>query len=588
MPDNLQRISRSFRPRSLLTAIWLSVTGCTSSAEQGSLEETLATITSGLHTTPGHVIVINAKVHTVNPEQPTAEAFAYDERGMIIAVGTRKEVMAAAGDHPHVIDAGGNLVLPGFQDTHVHVPEAGINNNLCLLDPGLTLTEYAKLLAGCAEEQPDADWVRAAGASLFDLRDVDELPIDVLDRAIRDRPALVLDDLGHAVWTNTLGLKAAGIGADDPNPQGGVLHREQETGRLTGLLLEDAQQLVRNAAAVDDETAYLGLLTALAELAKNGITSISDAGGYWMQNHPAAFARALAEDRLTVRAVNALYVYPSLDIDTQLAEFKKRFKDDPNSLLRYNTAKIYIDGILDLGTAAMIKPYQIAPDENYPRGFYYFQPDQLQAYVAELHKMGYKLHFHVVGDAATRVALNAIEAIDADPAKIANRRHRLTHIYLVDPADVPRFAKLGVIADFQVGPESSATDYHVHLSKFIGGRTFNLIPVKTLIDSGAHVSLSSDWDADPLSPFGIIQRAVNRDENAVGSVEKAIELVTLDAAYALSQDTTTGSIEVGKQADFVIVDQNLLEIDDDEIGSTTVLLTVVGGSETYHSGNFKR
>ena len=536
----------------------------------------------------GAVVVVNAKVFTVNAEQPEAAAFAYDQHGLIIAVGNRATVMTAAGAKPTIIDARGNRVLPGFQDTHVHVPEAGINNGLCLLEPGETLAEYGRALAQCAEQQADSKWVRAAGASLFDLRDGDQSPLAVLDRVIPDRPALVLDDLGHAVWTNTLGLKAAHIGAKDPNPQGGVLHRNPHTGALTGLLLEDAQQLVRNAAAVDDATVYRGLLTALAELGKSGITSISDAGGYWMQRHPAAFERALAENKLTVRAINALYLYPSLDAKTQLAEFKKRFSNDPHSLLRYNTVKIYIDGILDLGTAALLKPYELPPDKAYPSGFYYFKRAQLETYVSALHNMRYKLHFHVIGDAATRMALDAIEEIDADADEIAERRHRLTHTYLVDRSDVPRFAKLGVVADFQVGPESSSTAYHNDLSKLIGNRAYELIPVKTLLDAGAAVSLSSDWDADPLSPFGTIQRALLRDENAVDSVERAIELVTLDAAYALSQDDMTGSIEVGKYADFIIVNQDLLAVDPHRIGTTKVLLTVVGGRETYRAQSFGR
>ena len=458
----------------------------------------------------------------------------------------------------------------------------------CLLEAGETLGEYANALAQCAQEQADNKWVRAAGASLFDLRDGDESPLAVLDRVIPDRPTLVLDDLGHAVWTNTLGLMAAHIGAEDPEPQDGVLHRNSHTGALTGLLLEDAQQRVRNAAAVDDATVYRGLLSALAELGKNGITSISDAGGDWMQRHPAAFERALAENKLTVRALNALYLYPSLDAKTQLAEFKKRFSNDPHSLLRYNTAKIYIDGILDLGTAALLKPYKRPPDKAYPSGFYYFKRAQLETYVSALHNMGYKPHFHVIGDAATRMALDVIEDIDADADDIAERRHRLTHTYLVDRADVPRFAKLSVVADFQVGPESSSTAYHDDLSKIIGDRAYELIPVKICLDAGAHVSLSSDWDADLLSPFGTIQRALLRDENAVGNVERAIELVTLDAAYALSQDDMTGSIEAGKYADFVMVDQDLLVVDPHKIGKTKVLLTVVGGRDTYRAKRFGR
>ncbi len=227
--------------------------------------------------------------------------------------------------------------------------------------------------------------------------------------------------------------------------------------------------------------------------------------------------------------------------------------------------------------------YDVPVDANYPSGFNYFQPDQLQTYVSELHKMGYKLEFHAIGDAATRTALDAIEAIDADPAEIAARHHRITHTYLVDPDDIARFAELGVVADFQVGPESSATDYHQYLSEFIGDRAFDLIPLKTLLDAGAHVSLSSDWDADPLSPFGIIERALTRDSNAVDTVEQAIRLVTLDAAYALSQETTTGSITVGKLADYVIIDRNLLTADVADIEATNVVLTVVGGKVTYRS-----
>ena len=144
------------------------------------------------------------------------------------------------------------MVLPGFQDPHVHVPEAGINLDVCFLPARRSLAVYERLAADCAAEHAGSEWVRAAGPSLFELRETNELPIDVLDRAIPNRPALILDDLGHAAWTNTLGLEAADIGLGDPDPQGGILHRDPVSGRLTGLLLEDAQQLVRNAAALGD------------------------------------------------------------------------------------------------------------------------------------------------------------------------------------------------------------------------------------------------------------------------------------------------------------------------------------------------
>lgn len=535
-----------------------------------------------------NTVVVNAEVYTLDPKRPWAEALAYSGDGVLLAVGDEDDVRDRAGDDPKVVDAGGRMVLPGFQDTHLHVPEAGINENLCLLPPGLTLARYERLIADCAAGQPDAPWVLAAGASLFDLRDADELPIDVLDRAVPDRPALVLDDLGHAAWTNSRGLEAAGIGENDADPQGGVFLRDPATAALTGLLLENAQQRVRNAAALDDDAVYAGLLVALRELARNGITSVSDAGGFWGQNHPAAWERALDEGTLTVRAQNALYVYPDLDVDEQLVKLRKRFRDEPDSLLRFNTAKVYIDGILDLGTAAMIEPYDVPVDPAFSSGFFYFRPAQLQTYVSELHDLGYRIHFHAIGDAATRAALDAVEAIDDDSAAVAARRHRITHTYLVGAADAPRFAELGVTADFQVGPESTDPEYHAYLSEFIGDRAVDLIPVQRLLDAGADVSLSSDWDADPLSPFGTIERAVTRETEAVADVETAIELVTLAAAYALGHDDVTGSLEVGKQADYVVIDQNLLEIDVRDIGETRVLLTVLAGRETYRSPSLSR
>lgn len=533
---------------------------------------------------PTLTLVVNADVYVGGEEEAWAEAFAYDDAGLIVAVGTEADVRAVAGSGATVIDAGGSMVLPGFQDPHVHVPEAGINAEVCFFADGLALADYEALATECADEQEGSDWVRAAGASLFDLRDTDESPLAVLDRAVPDRPAIVLDNLGHAVWTNTRGLEAAGIGPEDPDPQGGVFHRDG-VGQLTGLLLEDAQQLVRNAAAPDDETNYRGLLAAMEELAANGVTAVSDAGGYWAQNHPAVWERARADDALTVRAANGLYVYPDLPIDEQLAEFEARFSNQ-SDMLRFDTAKIYIDGILDLGTASLLEPYAVPIDENYPSGFNYFTPEQLRIYVKELHAIGYRINFHVSGDRAVRDALDAIEAIDDSPEAIADRRHRTTHNYLVHPDDLGRFAELGVIADLQQSGDAVTTDYHEFLFEFIGDQAFDLIPTVRLLDADATVTLSSDWDAGPLPPLGTIERALTRDANAVPDLETALAMHTIDAAYALGHDETTGSIEVGKFADYVILDHNLFDLDPTEIDETTIPSTVVAGTPVYQASAF--
>lgn len=573
---------KTARPRRFSIAVSLvlalTLVACTSAEQEAVL------------TPAGVTVVLNATVHTVDADLPLAESFAFDADGVIIAVGAEEAVREAAGDDPTVLDVEGATIVPGFQDAHVHVPEAGINTDLCFLPPGLPVGDYEALVIDCAAEENAAEengsdqgageWFRAAGPSLFEFRESDELPIDVLDRALPDRPAVILDDLGHAVWTNSKGLEAAGIAEDAPDPQGGVLHRDPASGRLTGLLLEDAQQLVRNAAALDDEANYQGLLAALDELAANGVTSVSDAGGYWAQNHPAAWERALDEGALTVRAANSLYVYPDMDFDVQLAEFEKRF-DDGSDLLRFDTAKVYVDGILDLGTAALLQPYDVAVDPLYPSGFRYFQQDQLTAYVSALHELGYRVNFHTIGDAAVRDALDAVESIADSPDAIAARRHRTTHTYLIHPDDLGRFSEIGVVADFQQSADAIDPDYHLFLAEFIGDRAFDLIPVASALDAEAPVVLSSDWDAGPLPPLGTIQRSLTRQTNAVPDVEIALALATIDAAYALGHEDRTGSITVGKYADFAVLSDDLFEVDPSAIDAIEIVETYLAGVKVY-------
>lgn len=528
---------------------------------------------------PAATVVVAETVRTLDPAEPEAEAFAYDAEGTIIAVGSRAKVERAAGPDAELIDAGDATVLPGFQDTHAHVPEAGINESLCLLPPGKGLGAYAKLVAECAAEQQGSEWVRAAGASLFELQGASgRTPLEALDKAVPDRPVLVLDDLGHAVWVNSAGLKAAGIAADEEDPPGGILERSPDDDRLTGLLLENAQHRARDAAAVSAQEADAGLRIALQRLAEAGVTTVSDSGGYWTRGHPEAWIRAAEAGELTVRARNALYVFPDSDLDEQVAELGERFDDDDSDLLSFDTAKLYADGILDLGTASLLEPYDEPPDPELPSGFAYFEPEELADYAQELHELGFRLEIHAIGDGAVRDSLDAIEAIEADG--VAERGHRTTHTYMVSPEDIERFARLGVGADLQAGPVATSGEYHRSLEPLIGERSERLLPVAELARAGARVTLSSDWDADPLDPLGTIATAATRESNAVTPAE-ALEMVTIEAAEALGHAQTTGSIAVGKQADFVIVDADPLATPPRRIADIAVERTVVGGRTVW-------
>lgn len=540
---------------------------------------------SGVATAPAAVarpmILTNAKVHTVNRASPTAQAIAIDDNGIIRAVGTEKTARAAVGADANIVDMKGMMVLPGFQDAHMHLIEAGVNEILCEFEPFDKLNNTLATVRDCMKSSK-SKWVLGSGVSMTNLLDQSDNPIALLDRISPERPVLILDDIGHGAWANTSAMHAAGYDTLAKDPPGGIILRDAKTGKANGVVLENAQQKLRNLAFPDTpenvEFAYRSLLPTLKRVAENGITSVSDAGGFWPQGHVKVWQKALASNRLTVRASNALYVYPDLPFDEQMAALKKLYSSDPSSLLRFDQAKIYVDGILEQRTGALLQPYRkgASIDHGYESGFLYFSVDTLNRYSSELSKSGFQLHYHVTGDRGARLALDAIELSDPKHGP-----HRLTHLYLLDKADYPRFKKLSAVADFQLAPSSLAPEYNKFIRKFIGDRADQMMPAGTLAAMGTDVVMSSDFDADELSPLVKIQAAVARKTNGAPDVSTAIEWMTINPARLLHQDKTTGSIEVGKFADLVVIDRDIAEIPLKQISKAKVVATLLQGNPIY-------
>lgn len=532
------------------------------------------------------LIFINGAIYTVNPSHPWASAVAISD-GRIIFVGEDSEAEKFIGAESQVVDLAGRMLMPGFQDAHLHALEAGINEKLCFINVVVNISLFEALVRRCAANNPDSTWVLGSGVPIYDLYNWDEAVIDVLDRAVPDRPVLILDDLGHAAIANSLAMEAAGYFDLSGNPGGGIL--ERETGALTGIVLEDGQHALRTAAglanpnqAADNEDA---LLQAMTILASNGITSVSDAGGYWQLGHIDAWLSLEAQDLLSVRASNALYVYADGDIEAQIDKLSTLYTNDPNRLLHFNQAKIYVDGILDQGTSLLFSQYNedMGIEEN--RGFAYFSEEALNTYASELSAAGFQLHFHVTGDRGANWALNAIEA--AQNANAEDLRHRLTHLYLVHPDDQQRFANLGVIADLQMVGSSFDSGYLNDMRALIGNRLDYYLPFDALESKGVKIVVSSDWDADQLSPFAKIESLLRNSSLKNMDLEKAISLLTINPAYLLHQDELTGSIEVGKAADLIVLDRNIFEISEGQISQTQVLLTLLNGKEVYRNSNFR-
>ncbi|MEK8018273.1 MAG: amidohydrolase [Candidatus Parabeggiatoa sp.] len=547
--------------------------------------------------TVADLILHDGLIYTVNKAQPWAESLAV-KASKIIFVGSNSEVAQYQGKKTRIIELEKRMVLPGFHDSHLHPLEAGSEVGTTCDLTGLTQpNDFIDAILQCAPYQVGTDWILGGGhaiATLFDWLDQGQLPIDILDQAISDRPVAMMEETSHSLWINSVAwakFKAEyGFDIHTHNVPGGLIYRD-ETGQFTGILFENAGNMVLDIAFASSETlkalTYEGLLWSLKTLAQNGITSIADARTYWKKRgHLDVWKQAEKNGDLTARTVLGLWAYPHYDDAEQIKQLTALYDNNPESLLRVSQVKVYSDGILGNGTAALLQPYSddrlgIIPDN---KGLNYFDEKRLTQYVTVLEKAGFDMHIHTIGDRAVREALNAIETAQKLNG-LSDRRHRLTHLEMIDPADRPRFAKLGVIADFQLAGEftepalAEAENYEA-----IGERALELFPVKSLYDSGATITLSSDWDVSQMSPFLGIERAVKLGK--LPNLDAAIQAYTLNAAFLMRQEQLTGSIEKGKVADLIVLDQDIFKTSVDKIDETTVLLTLLGGKVVYSHPKF--
>jgi predicted amidohydrolase YtcJ len=311
----------------------------------------------------------------------------------------------------------------------------------------------------------------------------------------------------------------------------------------------------------------------LPELAKNGITSISDARCYWQRDHHLVWKQVEQDGLLTTRVNLGLWAYPDADDATQLQSLRGLYESDETSLLKINQIKVYIDGITINTTAAMHEDYLIdlfeRPTNN---GLNYFTQQRLTEYLTTLSPLGFDFHIHAIGNRGITEALNAIEASGA-----TNNRHRLTHIEVMRPSDYSRFAQLNVTADAQVAGDFSNPQHWSENIDFIGAtNSQNIIPLKSLNQAGARITLSSDHDVSTLNPFIAMQNAVTRVPQEL-SLAETIKAYTVNAAYTMRQENLVGSIEVNKEADLIVLNQNLMTVPVNSISETRVDLTILQG-----------
>jgi predicted amidohydrolase YtcJ len=534
------------------------------------------------------LVLTGGHVHTVDDAGPRAEAVAV--RGeRIVAVGGAAEVAEWIGPRTRVVDLAGRLLLPGFQDAHIHPIGGGLDRVECDVRESRGREAVVETIRAYAEAHPELPWIVGSGWYMADFANGTPRRED-LDAAVPDRPAYLPNRDGHSSWVNTRALEIAGITADTPDPVGGRIERDAD-GTPAGSLHETAAELVEALVPdTTDEARLEGLRVAQAYLHSLGITAWQDAIVTPMESR--IYRRASDEGWLTARVEAALWWDRERGIE-QVDELIERSRVGTFGRVRSNSVKLMADGVLETFTGALLDPYLGAdglPTDN--RGIAFIDPALLAEGVTRLDAAGLQAHFHAIGDRAVRDCLDAVAAARAANGPSDTRPH-IAHIQVIHPDDVPRFAQLDVAANAQPLWACLEDQMEVLTIPFLGPeRSTWQYPFASLLRAGAWLAMGSDWSVSTPDPLLEMEVAVERvwpesrgeapflpDERI--TLAQAIHGFTMGTARVNHLDETTGSIAAGKLADLTVVDRDLFAPDAGPIGDARVLLTAVGGQVVF-------
>ncbi|MFT4082781.1 MAG: amidohydrolase [Nocardioides sp.] len=538
-------------------------------------------------------LVIRGRIR-VDATSPLTDAIAV-RAGRVVAVGAADcDALGTA----EVLDVDG-VVVPGFVDAHVHPILGGLNRLRCDLDELHDLDDYRDRVAGYAAAHPGRDWLLGSGW-YGDVFPGGFPTAEILDAVTGTRPAVFTSHDAHSVWVNSAALSRAGIGADTPDPAGGRIHRDRD-GRPTGLLMESAADLVTDLVP-DPSTEELtaALLEAQAYLHSMGIVGWQDAAVGQMLGVPDLYPvyRAVADDgRLTARVTGALWWQLTEGLE-QIGHLRRRRDESAaaardGSRFRAGVVKIMQDGVCENLTAAVIDGYHGRPHEH---GLSFVDPDELRTVARALTGEGFDLHLHAVGDRAVRECLDAIEAAEHG----GDHRHQIAHIDMVDPADVDRFAALGVIANVQpLWAREDRVLVETKLPYLTESQQAHHFAFGALHAASAPLAMGSDWPVSSPHPLWGMHVAVNRtapldDPHAQDEHARTVPLLPgerIDAATAFHAATAgaarasrldaTGTLGVGAAADLVVLDADPLEVAAADLSSISVQATYVAGSPVH-------
>ncbi|WP_262056865.1 amidohydrolase [Streptomyces sp. STR69] len=537
-----------------------------------------------------HADLLFTNGQVLTPEGRTATAVAVTG-DRITAVG-HAEVHDLAGPGTQVVDLAGRLLLPGFQDAHVHPVPAGLELTQCDLTGTRTAQDTLAAVRAYAEAHPEREWITGGGWSMEAFEGGTPTK-ELLDSVVPDRPVYLPNRDHHGAWANSRALALAGITRDTPDPADGRIERDA-SGEPAGTLQEGAMQLVgRLTPPTTPAVRLAALLHAQRHLHALGITAWQDAivGKFAGMDDPSdAYLTAARDGSLTARVVGALWWDRERGAE-QIPELVERRAALSHGRFHAGSVKLMLDGVAETGTAALLDPYlDKCGCATANRGTSFIDPDQLPKYVVELDALGFQCHFHALGDRAVRNALDAVEAAREANGPSDTRPH-LAHLQLVHPDDVARFARLGAVANIQPLWAAHEPQMDELTIPFLGPeRALWQYPFGALLRSGATLAAGSDWPVSSPDPLHGIHVAVNRVEpGSTGPVflpderiglAEALTAYTAGSAYANHLDDT-GRVAEGALADLVVLDRDPFAAPPEEIAQTRVALTYVGGAEVY-------
>ena len=524
--------------------------------------------------TPDYV-VINAKVFTIDEDQPQAEAFAV-KGDRFTAVGSSSDIRNLASSRTETIDAEGMTVVPGFIDAHSHPSSAGVNELVQVNADLRSITEIKEVLRQRAAITQEGQWVRAFkydDTKLTEGRPINRFDID---EVVPNHPAVVGHRGGHTGVYNSMALALAGVTSETPDPPGGRFYRDSN-GVLTGLAAERARY-VFNSLIPSDSTREqrrdgVKLITEL--MTKAGLTSVHQTGA--SRNDMIAYQDARADGGMRFR----MYLFPRVQLFEDLvnAGIRSGFGDE---VLRIGAVKFSADGSASERTMRMSTPFEGRPDDY---GILTMSQEEIHEAVENAHRNDFQIGIHANGDVTIEMVLNAYERVQRlwprnDP------RHRIEHCSLVNPALLQRIKDLGVI------PAPFYTYVHYHGNKWVeyGEEKMRwMFAHKSFLDYNIPVAPASDYTPGPFEPMMALQSMVTRKDfdgrvwgpNQRITIDQAMRICTLNGAYASFEENIKGSISAGKLADFVILADDPHDVDPDNIKNIEIVRTVVGGTTMY-------